>query len=305
MKYGTAQPDAEGSRKPQDSIVAQIVAFSVVIAIGGALAAIELAIFRHGAGAKFGLLATGTLVLGFVVVALIAIGFVKRENEQHAKTWTTVLAGAVGYFLLASVVADQFYSRGAFALGAPRTVTAQRQIESAKARLDLVRGQRGPSGYTDDQRWAIAVEESLIKAGETDLAYAKAVPENEQIYPQYPTGGEPGVYMKHLRGLVDNAKDRRAKQGYPVFEPLPGYLPAPSTLEARIARAKSLAAGADAQVPLCKTGKAAGYPAIKTPSDVASCEQDWHNEALRHMDGVEYDQKQLDFEHEAIAKIAP
>jgi hypothetical protein len=306
MNYGSAQSDGENpSERPKiDPAAFQFFAAGIAIAIAGALAAIELAIFRHGAGGKFGLLATATLVLGVIVVALIAISFVRRENEERAKQWTWFLAGSVIYFILASFVADLFYVRGAFALGAPRTVTAQRQVDSAKARLALVQSQRG-TGYTEDQRWAIAVEESLIKAGETDLAYAKAVPESEQIYPQYPTGGEPGVYMKHLRGLVDTAKERRAQQGYPVVEPLPGYLPSPSTLEARIARAKSLAAGAEAQVPLCKLGTAAGYPKVTTAADIKGCEQDWHEQAVRHMDAVSYDQNELQYERERIANIAP
>jgi hypothetical protein len=306
MNYGTAQSDESGGGKPKlDPFITQATAAGVVIALAGALAAIELAIFRHGAGGKYGLLATAVLVAGAVVVALIAIGFVRRENEERAKFWTKFLAGTLVYFAIASVIADQFYTRGAFALGAPRLVTAQRQVEAAKARLEVLTGSRRPSGYTEDQRWAIAVNESLIKAGETDLAYAKAVPEGEQIYPEYPTGGEPGVYMKHLRSLVDSAKARRAAQGYPVSEPLPGYLPAPSLLEARIAHAKSLAAGAEAQVPLCKLGRAAGYPAVKTEADIKGCESDWHDQAVRHMDAVSYDQQQLDFEREAFSKIAP
>jgi hypothetical protein len=306
MSYGSAQSQGErptGKPKDVNPIVWQLVPAGIAIFIGGALAAIELAIFRHGAGSRFGLLATAVLVIGVIIVSLIAIGFVKRENEKSAKTWTVFLAASVAYFLVASVIADQFYLRGAFALGAPRSVTAQRQLESAQARLNTVESERGPGGYTEDQRWAIAVERSLIKAAEVDLAYAKAVPESEQIYPQYPTGGEVGGYMKHLRWLVDQAKERRAKQGYPVFEPLPGYLPAPSTLEARIARAQSLAAGAEAQVPLCKTGKARGYPAVKLPADIKGCEEDWHNEALRHLDGVATDQNQLDFERERLAKV--
>jgi hypothetical protein len=305
MKSGTAQPNVDrgGDRQKDDSLFWQIVPAAIAIAIGGALAAIELAIFRHGAGSKFGLLATGVLVVGVVIVAMIAIGFVRRENERAAKAWTMFLGGALVYFLFASVVADWFYTRGAFALGAPRTVTAQRQVDAAKARLDRLAGERGVNGYTEDQRWAIAVNQSLIKAGETDLAYAKAVPESEQIYPQYPTGDEVGGYADHVKWLVDQAKERRAKQGYPVSEPLPGYLKAPSLLESRIARAKSLAAGAEAQVPLCKSGRAAGYPRISTPVDVKGCEEDWHNQALRHMDNVARDQRQLDFEREAFANI--
>lgn len=306
MNYGTAQSGDSDGRKPKlDPFMTQATAAGIVIALAGALAAIELAIFRHGAGGKYGLLATAVLVAGAVVVALIAIGFVRRENEERAKFWTMFLGGTLIYFLIASVIADQFYTRGAFALGAPRSVTAERQIEAAKARLEVLTGSRQPSGYTEDQRWAIAVNESLVKAGETDLAYAKAVPESEQIYPQYPTGGEPGVYMKHLRSLVDGAKQRRAAQGYPVSEPLPGYLAAPSVLEARIARAKSLAAGADAQVPLCKLGRAAGYPAVKTDVDIKGCESDWHDQAVKHMDAVSYDQQQLDYEREAFSKVAP
>lgn len=307
MNYGSTQSEGDrpGDRRKFDPFVGQLYAAGIAIAIAGALAAIELAIFRHGVGGKYGLLATVTLVAGAVVVAMIAIGFVRRESPEHAKVWTKFLGGAVLYFLVASVVADMFYVRGAFALGAPRTVTAQRQVEAAKARLNALASERRPSGYTDDQRWAIAVNESLVKAGETDLAYAKAVPEHEQIYPQYPTGGEPGPYMKHVRSLVDGAKAQRAAQGYPVSEPLPGYLPQPSLLESRIARAKSLAAGAEAQVPLCKSGKAAGYPNVTTAVDIKGCEQDWHDQAVRHLDSVAYDQQQLDYERERFAYVKP
>jgi hypothetical protein len=307
MSYGSVHSDVDGpgGKRKADPFVLQIVAVAIAVVIGGALASIELAIFRHGIGAKFGLLATITLVAGTTVIGLLAISFVRREDPQRAKAWTLMLGGSVLYFVIVSVLADQFYMRGAFAFGAPRTITAQREIDEARGRLMILASERRPAGYSADQRWAIAVNQSLIKAGETDLAYAKVVPESEQVYPRYPTGDEPGPNMKHLHDLVDRAEQARAKQGYPVSEPLPGYLPLPSTLEARIARAHALAAGAEAQVPLCKSGRAAGYANIRTQADVKACEKDWHDESLKHLDAVAYDQQILDFETKSIAKIAP
>ncbi len=305
MSYGAARSDADRNGNQGKGAYTGVVAASIAIFLLGAAASIELAIFRHGAGARYGWLATLFLLGGATIVGFVAINLFKQTGEIDAKLWTKVLIGGLIYFGIASLVAEQLYSQGVFALGAPRTVTAQRQIDRAKASLAEVAANRGPSGYTEDQRWAIAVDQSLVKAGETDLAYAKAVPDSDQVYPQYLTGDEPGGYQEHLRGLIQRAKDIRAKQGYPVSEPLPGYLPAPSFLESRIARAQSLAAGAEAQVPLCKLGRAAGYPNVRTAADAKECEQDWHAQSLKHLDSVARDQKELDFEREAIAKIAP
>ncbi len=278
---------------------------AVGVAVAGAAAAFELTIFRHGPGGTLGVVGTVLLVVGGAVAALLAIRSAHNLDPEHAKVWTWLLCGSLVYFFLASLLAEPLYQSGTFALGAPRSVTARRQIQRAEADIERIRGQRAPSGYTDDQRWLIAVDRSAIKAAEADLKYAGAVKDSEQVYPQYPSGGEPGPYQKHILQLVDWAKARRQAQGYPVYEPLPGYLLLPSAYYKRIRVAEGYAAGAKQEAKLCASGTAAGYRGITTPESIKTCQDDWLREAQRHQDAVDYNQQWLDFERKAIATVAP
>jgi hypothetical protein len=271
----------------------------------GAAAAIELTIFRHGPGGTLGMVGTVLLVVGGTIVALLAIRSARRSETSHAKAWAWLLCGAVAYFALASLVAEPLYEHGSFALGAPRTVTARRQIERAEANLERIASHRAASGYTDDQRWLIAVDRSQIDAARADLAYAKAVKESEQVYPQYPAGGEPGAYQQHILQLVDAVRLRRRQQGFPVVEPLPGYYLLPSAYAKRISVAQAQVAGAELQVKLCASGSAAGYRGLTTPAEIEGCRHDWMREARRHQDTIDYNQGLLDFERKAIATVAP
>ena len=292
-------------KRTGDSFPLQITVVAVAVALAGAAAAFELTIFRHGPGGMLGTVGTVLLVAGGALAALLTIRTVRTLDVGHAKTWTWLLFGSVVYFALASLVAEPLYQSGIFALGAPRTVTAQRQIDRAEADLARIKAQRAPSGYTADQRWSIAVDRSEIKAAQADLVYARAVKDSEQVYPQYPAGGEPGPYLKHIDQLVDWAKARRQAQGYPVYEPLPAYLLLPSAYAKRIAVAQSQLAGAKAQVALCAGGTAAGYRGIDTPQAIKSCQNDWQQEAQQHQEAIGHDQQSLDLERKAIATVSP
>jgi hypothetical protein len=293
------------AKDPGDSFPLQVAVVAVAVAIAGAAAAFELTIFRHGPGGTLGTIGTVLLAAGGAIAALLTIRSSRKMDAGHAKAWTRLLYGALVYFFLASLIAEPLYQSGIFALGAPRTVTAQRQIDRAEADIERIRAQRGPNGYTEDQRWLIAVDRSAIKAAQADLVYAHAVKDSDQVYPQYPTGGEPGPYLKHLNQLVDWAVARRQAQGYPVYEPLPQYLLLPSAYAKRIALGKAQTAGAKAQVPLCELGTAAGYRGINTAQAVQNCQEDWLREAQRHQDTVDYNQQLLDYERKAIATVAP
>ncbi|MFY9779678.1 MAG: hypothetical protein WAJ85_04095 [Candidatus Baltobacteraceae bacterium] len=288
-----------------DSFPLQIAIVAVAVAIAGAAAAFELTIFRHGLGGSLGTLGTVLLVAGGTLAALLTIRSVPNLSPEHARAWTWLLFASLVYFALASLIAEPLYESGTFALGAPRTVTAQRQIDRAQADIERIAKGRAPSGYTEDQRWSIAVDRSEIKSAQADLVYARAVKDNEQVYPQYPVGGEPAPYLQHLRRLVDWAKAHRQAQGYPVYEPLPAYLLAPSAYAARIAAARSQAAGAKAQIALCASGSAAGYRGISAPEAIKGCQDDWLHEAQQHEASAASDQKLLDFERKALASVAP
>jgi hypothetical protein len=288
-----------------DSFPLQLAVVAVAVAIAGAAAAFELTIFRHGLGGMLGLLGTVLLVAGGALAALLTIRSVRNLEVGHAKAWTWLLYGAIVYFILASLVAEPLYESGTFALGAPRAVTAQRQIDAAEADIARIAKQRGASGYTDDQRWSIAVDRSVIKSAQADLVYARAVKDSEQVYPQYPVGGEPAPYLAHINRLVDWAKAHRQAQGYPVYEPLPAYLLLPSAYLERIKTSESYVAGAKAQAALCASGTASGYSGITTPEAIKTCRDDWLHQAKQRQDAIDGDRKQLDLERKAIATVAP
>jgi len=293
------------TRRARDTFPLQITASAIAVVLAGAAAAIELTIFRHGAGGTLGVIGTALLLAGGTIVALLAIRTARKSDASHAKAWAWLLCGAIVYFVLASLVAEPLYERGTFALGAPRSVTARRQIDTAEAHIERITGKRAATGFTDDQRWLIAIDRSEIKAAKADLAYANGVKDSDQVYPQYSSGGEPGPYQQHIQQLVDSVKARRQAQGYPVFDPLPSYLLLPSAYAKRIKAEGSFVAGALQQAKLCASGTAAGYRGITAPTAVTACEHDWQREAKRHQDALDYNQQLLDFERKSFASVAP